>query len=342
LSRASLMLPALLACLGPLVGAQELPAGSCPPWGPLNYTVLLANPADCSRFFSCSNGRPIEQYCPAGLHFNDILKVCDWPQNVNCVPRCFPLQNDVGGSWTPSSCSAGLSNQGASCKLQCNTNYQLWGSSSVECTDKGWNSTNGNVIPQCQPEECIGEHIEDGLNKTLSGKAGLLFVLDESGSVSPANFQITKDFVKDVVRTFPLSENRSAGVITFDSTAQLKIHLNTDSTSTFLNHVNKIGYRGGGTDILAALRAAITEINNYSKHNLTVVVLITDGVSQTDGTPAADEIKRNGNPLFAIGIDQGTNLVHLEKLASTGDDGIKHFFHVRTYEALENIGKYLN
>jgi uncharacterized protein with von Willebrand factor type A (vWA) domain len=51
----------------------------------------------------------------------------------------------------------------------------------------------------------------------------------------------------------------------------LKIHLNIDSSSTFLNEVDKIGYRGGGTDILAALRAAITEINNYSKHNLTVV-----------------------------------------------------------------------
>jgi hypothetical protein len=75
---------------------------------------------------------------------------------------------------------------------------------------------------------------------------------------------------------------------------------------------------------------------------VTYAVLLTDGVSVTDGTPAADEVKRNGNPLFAIGIDQGTNLVHLESLASTGDNGIKHFFHLRTYEALENIGKYLN
>jgi hypothetical protein len=65
-------------------------------------------------------------------------------------------------------------------------------------------------------------------------------------------------------------------------------------------------------------------------------------VSSTDGTPAADEIKKNGNPLFTIGIHQGTNLVHLEDLASTGDNGIKHFFHLTTYEALESIGKYLN
>jgi hypothetical protein len=81
------MLLAFLAYFGPLVEAQFLPAGSCPSLDPLNYTVLLQNPTNCSKFFSCSNGVPIELYCPAGLHFNDKLKVCDWPQNVNCVPR---------------------------------------------------------------------------------------------------------------------------------------------------------------------------------------------------------------------------------------------------------------
>jgi hypothetical protein len=75
---------------------------------------------------------------------------------------------------------------------------------------------------------------------------------------------------------------------------------------------------------------------------IAITVLITDGMSETDGTPAADIIKGAGNPIFAIGIDSNTNLVHLENLSSTGDHGIKHFFHITSYEALENIGKYLN
>ena len=41
------------------------------------------------------------------------------------------------------------------------------------------------------------------MNKTLSGKAGILFVLDESGSVTLTNFQRTKVFVKDVVQKYP-------------------------------------------------------------------------------------------------------------------------------------------
>jgi hypothetical protein len=75
---------------------------------------------------------------------------------------------------------------------------------------------------------------------------------------------------------------------------------------------------------------------------IALTVLITDGISTTDGTPAANIIKNAGNPLFAIGIDSTNNLVHLESLASAGENGIRHFFHVTSYEALKHIGKYLN
>jgi hypothetical protein len=75
---------------------------------------------------------------------------------------------------------------------------------------------------------------------------------------------------------------------------------------------------------------------------IALTVLITDGVSSTDGTPAADIIKEAGNPLFAIGIDSNNNLVHLEALSSMGDNGIKNFFHVTSYEALDSIGQYFN
>jgi hypothetical protein len=75
---------------------------------------------------------------------------------------------------------------------------------------------------------------------------------------------------------------------------------------------------------------------------IALTVLITDGFSSTDGTPAADIIKKAGNPLFAIGIESNNNLVHLEEIASMGDNGIKHFFHISGYDVLESIGQYLN
>jgi hypothetical protein len=51
--------------------------------------------------------------------------------------------------------------------------------------------------------ECNADDLDNFLNKTLSDKAGILFVLDESGSVGLRNFQRTKVFVKDVVQRYP-------------------------------------------------------------------------------------------------------------------------------------------
>ena len=45
--------------------------------------------------------------------------------------------------------------------------------------------------------------MDNALNKILSSKAGILFVLDESGSVGLRDFEKTKVFVKDVVQKYP-------------------------------------------------------------------------------------------------------------------------------------------
>eukprot|EP01054_Gregarina_sp_Poly1_P006076 Gregarina_sp_Poly_1__6075@NODE_3205_length_1277_cov_20_744628_g2035_i0_p1_GENE_NODE_3205_length_1277_cov_20_744628_g2035_i0NODE_3205_length_1277_cov_20_744628_g2035_i0_p1_ORF_typecomplete_len367_score22_55VWA/PF00092_28/5_9e28CBM_14/PF01607_24/6_7e17CBM_14/PF01607_24/5_4e03CBM_14/PF01607_24/8_8e03VWA_2/PF13519_6/5e15VWA_3/PF13768_6/4_2e12VWA_CoxE/PF05762_14/2_2e10Sushi/PF00084_20/1_1e03Sushi/PF00084_20/4_9e05DUF2201/PF09967_9/0_002vWATerFlike/PF10138_9/0_016DUF1194/PF06707_11/0_024Peripla_BP_6/P len=314
---------------------------SCPYPDPITHTVMLPNYADCNTFYMCSNGNPILMPCPPGLHFNDDLQVCDYPERANCKLRCIPLGEDPNGQWTPASCGTDLGETGDRCSLKCDGNYQLRGSAYVDCTEEGWNSTNGNFTPECVPVDCIGEIIEDELNKTLSVNASLLFVLDESGSVSEPDFEKTKEFVKDIISAFPLSENRSAGVITFSDSSLVRIRLSESSTASFMTQVDAINYRSGGTDILDGLQTAIKEINSNRVHPLTLVFLITDGVSSTDGTPAADIIKANNNPLFAIGV-ASTNLVHLETLASVGTNGIRHFFHTRNYDVLKSIGEYIN
>ncbi|XP_057655102.1 mucin-22-like isoform X2 [Diorhabda carinulata] len=40
--------------------------------------------SDCTKFCQCSNGVAYEHNCPAGLHFNSELNVCDWPEDAGC------------------------------------------------------------------------------------------------------------------------------------------------------------------------------------------------------------------------------------------------------------------
>jgi hypothetical protein len=56
------------------------------PDGDTGITVLIPHPSDCSAFFLCSNGVPVLQKCPSGLHFNANLGTCDWPHNAGCDP----------------------------------------------------------------------------------------------------------------------------------------------------------------------------------------------------------------------------------------------------------------
>lgn len=63
--------------------------------------TLLSNPFNCSTFFACAQGTPVEMACPAGLEFNDELKVCDYPEKAGCVqlppaePEDVPEETDA-------------------------------------------------------------------------------------------------------------------------------------------------------------------------------------------------------------------------------------------------------
>lgn len=59
------------------------PIGTCPAedvWG----DTYLVDGSDCSVFYKCVNGEPIQMRCPDGLHFNTVLGMCDFPENVDC------------------------------------------------------------------------------------------------------------------------------------------------------------------------------------------------------------------------------------------------------------------
>ncbi|XP_069691255.1 probable chitinase 10 [Periplaneta americana] len=64
-------------------GNENPPSGSCPvPQPP--YNVYFPDPYNCGAFYQCSHGVPYHQNCPAGLHFNPSINVCDYPENAGC------------------------------------------------------------------------------------------------------------------------------------------------------------------------------------------------------------------------------------------------------------------
>ncbi|KAG0711136.1 putative chitinase 10 [Chionoecetes opilio] len=48
---------------------------------------LFPHPRECTEWVHCDHNIPYVKDCPAGLHFNAQLKVCDWPASAGCTSR---------------------------------------------------------------------------------------------------------------------------------------------------------------------------------------------------------------------------------------------------------------
>ncbi|GJQ81030.1 hypothetical protein Trydic_g21840, partial [Trypoxylus dichotomus] len=48
------------------------------------YVEYLTDLKDCSIFYKCNWGVPVQMQCPNNLHFNPVLNVCDWPASAGC------------------------------------------------------------------------------------------------------------------------------------------------------------------------------------------------------------------------------------------------------------------
>ncbi|XP_076343537.1 uncharacterized protein LOC143243779 isoform X2 [Tachypleus tridentatus] len=53
------------------------------PWCPCSKCIS-EDPFDCRAFFKCEDGSRVKMYCPNGLYFNRVTRVCDYPGNVQC------------------------------------------------------------------------------------------------------------------------------------------------------------------------------------------------------------------------------------------------------------------
>ncbi|XP_013394384.1 chitin-binding domain protein cbd-1 [Lingula anatina] len=72
----------ILACLF-VLGLIALPASTfeCPK----KRSGLFRDPEDCGKFYQCYKGlRSFRLNCPAGLHFNNRNKRCDYPKKARC------------------------------------------------------------------------------------------------------------------------------------------------------------------------------------------------------------------------------------------------------------------
>ena len=157
----------------------------------------------------------------------------------------------------------------------------------------------------------------------------VVFLLDDSGSVGKAHFQKSLDFVKNMIKAFPVNKrggNNGArfGLSTFDTNYRSKFFLsNYTNHSAYLSAINRIHYSVGGSKLGRALELILQD--QFSEERglrpavdgiLRILIVLTDGKSEDSVSIPAKGVKDENIVIYAIGIDR-YYLPNLREIASS-------------------------
>ncbi|XP_068425551.1 collagen alpha-6(VI) chain-like [Clinocottus analis] len=169
-------------------------------------------------------------------------------------------------------------------------------------------------------------------------EAEVFFLIDDSGSIWPNDFNDMKNFIVQFLHNFRIgSEHIRVGLVKYADSPTQEFDLTTYSDAESLEKaVLGIEHKGGGTETGKALsvmgpyfeRAVATRGHKVPEY----LVVITDGASSDKVKAPAESIRAQGVVVYAIGVKE-SNQTELVEIA--GDP--KNTFYVNNFDALKSI-----
>ena len=173
------------------------------------------------------------------------------------------------------------------------------------------------------------------------------FVVDSSGSINegPGNWNITLQFVSNVVRQFTIGPNNvQVAFVLFSDVARVEWGLTRYSNlAGLLNAIRNVGYIGSATNLNDALYLTRTRVfapgRGTRPNAVKVTIILTDGEDNIPekGTPLtianATLCKRDGIRLIGIGVSDEVNLARLLQIVSSRAD----YHAVNDFNALTDV-----
>ncbi|XP_048588340.1 uncharacterized protein LOC5512415 isoform X2 [Nematostella vectensis] len=164
----------------------------------------------------------------------------------------------------------------------------------------------------------------------------LAFVLDGSTSINnadPGNFQLLKNFMINIVKSFKISSERThVGLVLYSSFTQLKFNFDKYSDSaSIVKAINTTDYPKGGTRTGEALKMAKSQLFGASMRSVPkVLIVLTDGRSSDKVEAPSKALKDEGVVIFAVGVGDQIDPSELNVMAS--DSKSDHVFKAKFKE----------
>lgn len=169
-----------------------------------------------------------------------------------------------------------------------------------------------------------------------------MFVLDSSGSIKVENYNLLKQFVKDLVSNLAVDTDIiRVGLMAYSDNVTKHFDIGQHRTADDIKSaVDKLPYHRGYTHTAVALKFAADTMFQSSGNRDTVpdiMFVLTDGGS-TDKSATLDEIirvKKQGIHVIVVGVGDWLDETELLAMASFPHD--QNLLRVRTYAELPNF-----
>ncbi|KAM3873490.1 matrilin-2-like [Diretmus argenteus] len=180
----------------------------------------------------------------------------------------------------------------------------------------------------CKKPEC-GDGIMD-----------LVFVIDGSKSLGPANFELVKQFVNGIVDSLDISATGThVGLLQYSTKVRAEFTLGQYTTVQAIKKaVSRMQYMGRGSMTGSALRHMFEHsfsTKEGARANIPrVSIVFTDGRSQDDVSEWASKAKNAGVTMYALGVGKAIEQ-ELREIASEPDE--KHLYYAEDFEKMGEI-----
>ncbi|XP_058250247.1 collagen alpha-6(VI) chain-like isoform X1 [Hemibagrus wyckioides] len=179
---------------------------------------------------------------------------------------------------------------------------------------------------------------------TQEALADIVLLVDGSWSIGTENFQKIRDFLLTLVNSFDVGPDKvQIGLVQYSDSPHSEFYLNGFETKQeILDYITNLLYRGGGTKTGLGLNFLlkqhfVKEAGSRAKDGVPqIAVVITDGESQDNVEPHAQDLKNQGIILYAIGI-KDADMEQLKEIATKPHE--QHIYSVSDFAALQGISQ---
>ncbi|XP_060685537.1 von Willebrand factor A domain-containing protein 2-like [Hemiscyllium ocellatum] len=185
-------------------------------------------------------------------------------------------------------------------------------------------------------KETIVKILSSGKLIQCSAAMDILLLMDGSYSIGKGSFERSKHFAAKLCDILDINPDRiRIGVIQFSSKPKVEFGLGTYPTRQETKEaIKKIFFRGGGTEIGAAVKYVLHKGFHGGRQGvLKVIVILTDGKSQDNATVPLRFAKNSGMTVFAVGVKH-PGWKELASLASMPSE--MHVFYAAHYNDAVN------